>query len=74
MAVIVLLKVGRVSHEGVPVTDVRAGIDQTLWLESQPRVLGSAERFLQVLDGGGKQNSINRDLNNVLRNPFNMQQ
>lgn len=34
MAAIVLLKVGHVSHEGVPVTDVRAGIDQALWLES----------------------------------------
>ena len=34
MAVIVLLKVEHVGHEGVPVTDVRAGIDQTLWLES----------------------------------------
>lgn len=34
MAVIVLLKVGHVSHEEVPVTDVRPGTDQTLCLES----------------------------------------
>lgn len=70
IAVIILLKVGRGSHEGVPVIDVRAGIDQTLaWIS--PRVSGSAERFLQVLEGCGKKSSFSMNLNNVLRNPSN---
>jgi len=68
-AVIVLLKVGRVSHEEGPVTDVRAGIDQMLRLESHRGSWGQ-QRFLQVLERGGKQTRISTDLYNVLRNPF----
>lgn len=53
IAVIILLKVGRGSHEGVPVTDVRAGIDQTLWLESHQGAQGQQRGFCRCWRGVG---------------------
>lgn len=53
IAVIILLKVGRGSHEEVPVTDVRAGIDQTLWLESHQGSQGQQRGFCRCWRGVG---------------------
>lgn len=53
IAVIILLKVGRGSHEGVPVTDVRAGIDQTLWLDSHQGSQGQQRGFCRCWRGVG---------------------
>lgn len=53
IAVIILLKVGRGSPEEVPVTDVRAGIDQTLCLESHQGSQGQQRGFCRCWRGVG---------------------